>query len=576
MPTPPRALVRALVPGSLGLALLLAGSAARAAWPPDPTINVPLCVTQFSSRIGDLVPDGRGGAIAVWYEDRSGDFDVFAQRVDSTGTVQWTANGIPVCVTTAGTSQVLPKAVSDGANGAIVVWMDSRLGANALFAQHIDSSGVRRWTDGGVLLASSNSSQVTEFNIAADGAGGVAVAWATPISGVSSDIYAQRLNAAGELQWGTNAKAVCTNRSDQAHPQIVRKASGAFVVAWEDQRNAFRIDVFGQAVTSTGTLLWAANGITLAGSADAAFNPMLVASGADDCLLAWDADSLGIGDVRAQRVTSTGAAAWPATGLQMFPAGVSGLLAVAPDQVGGMYIVTSAPEPYTGKSVLWVQRVRPAGTLIYQVGGRRVTSIPSNQIQPVAAPDSAGGVLLAWLDDARNLAKLDVMAQRIAPTGDPMWDFAGVPVCRAGNTGPGLCIAPNGGGGAVMAWSDTRSSILPDLYAQGVDALGRLGVGLSVEPPSLPSTTMLAAPSPNPATRSASVSYTLPAAGTVSLRVVDATGRVVAVLEEGLREAGHHTVTWDAQTSGHRLPPGLYLVRLVTAAGSEARMLVLL
>ena len=67
---------------------------ARAAWPPDPMTNVPLCTTAFSSQIGATVTDQRGGAIAVWYEDRAGDFDVFARRVDASGTPRWTANGI--------------------------------------------------------------------------------------------------------------------------------------------------------------------------------------------------------------------------------------------------------------------------------------------------------------------------------------------------------------------------------------------------------------------------------------------------------------------------------------------------
>src|SRR5262249_38272210 len=159
-----RASLRVRLVAALGALLLVCAPRARAAWPSDPTVNVPLCTTAFSSRITRAVPDGRGGAIAVWGADPAGDFDVFARRVGSTRVAQWTANGVPVCVTTPGTSQVLPKAVTDGAKGAIVVWIDSRLGANALFAQRVDSSGTRRWGDGGVLLASSNSSQVTEFD----------------------------------------------------------------------------------------------------------------------------------------------------------------------------------------------------------------------------------------------------------------------------------------------------------------------------------------------------------------------------------------------------------------------------
>src|SRR5262245_30908760 len=39
---------------------------AHAGWPPDPLQNVPLCTTAFSSQIGSVVTDQKGGAIAVW------------------------------------------------------------------------------------------------------------------------------------------------------------------------------------------------------------------------------------------------------------------------------------------------------------------------------------------------------------------------------------------------------------------------------------------------------------------------------------------------------------------------------
>src|SRR5438045_1449237 len=121
-------------PFTLALAFVAVARVAHAAWPSTPTQNVPLCTTIFSSQIGSAIPDQHGGAIAVWYEDRAGDFDIFARRVDSAGTPRWTADGVLVCVAPAGTQQVLPKAVSDGAGGAIVAWIDGRNGPNTLFA----------------------------------------------------------------------------------------------------------------------------------------------------------------------------------------------------------------------------------------------------------------------------------------------------------------------------------------------------------------------------------------------------------------------------------------------------------
>jgi hypothetical protein len=150
-------------------------------------------------------------------------------------------------------------------------------------------------------------------------------------------------------------------------------------------------------------------------------------------------------------------------------------------------------------------------------------------------------------------------------------------VCRAGNTGPGLSLASDGLGGAVIAWSDTRSSASPDVYAQGIDALGQLGPGVGVDPLPAPGATALARPAPNPLPHGrATIAYTLAASEHVQLRVLDPAGRVVSLLEDGDQGAGTHVATWDGTVNGQRLPPGLYLVHLLTPSKNEIRRLVLL
>ncbi len=90
-----------------------------AEWPSDPTVNVPICTEagdQYSSR---PVSDGAGGAIIAW---RSGDYphgDIYAQRVNSSGVVLWTTDGVPIC--TAAGNQGSPHLASDGADSAIIV-----------------------------------------------------------------------------------------------------------------------------------------------------------------------------------------------------------------------------------------------------------------------------------------------------------------------------------------------------------------------------------------------------------------------------------------------------------------------
>lgn len=73
-----------------------------------------------------MVPNGEGGVFIAW-EDL-GSASVFAQRLNAAGQPLWRVNGVAVAL--ADGFQLSPRAVSDGAGGAIVVWQDERDGTS--------------------------------------------------------------------------------------------------------------------------------------------------------------------------------------------------------------------------------------------------------------------------------------------------------------------------------------------------------------------------------------------------------------------------------------------------------------
>lgn len=76
---------------------------------------------------------------------------------------------------------------------------------------------------------------------------------------------------------------------------------------------------------------------------------------------------------------------------------------------------------------------------------------------------------------------------------------------------------------------------------------------------------------PNPANRSATITYELPQSGHVSLKVYDVSGREVATLVEARQDRGRH----EARFTAGRLRGGVYYYVLKTAGGVETRKLVL-
>src|SRR5262249_55168589 len=82
-----------------------------------------------------IVSDGVGGAIVAWYDYRSGDADVYAQRVAGDGSIVWggSPNGVAVC--TVPGAQMPVVITTDGAGGAVIMWQDQRSGAVGIYAQ---------------------------------------------------------------------------------------------------------------------------------------------------------------------------------------------------------------------------------------------------------------------------------------------------------------------------------------------------------------------------------------------------------------------------------------------------------
>jgi len=213
--------------------------------------GVALCTAAFRQDYPTIVSDGAGGAIVTWYDYRSGtNYDIYIQRISADGTIQWTADGVALCAATG--TQWVPTIVSDGAGGAIVTWYDQRSGNWDIYAQRIAASSAVSWTADGVALCTATGEQ-SYPTIASDGAGGAIVTWYDYRSGTSYDIYAQRIAAGGSVQWVANGVALCTATGTQQYPTIVSDGGSGAIVTWYDNRSG-NYDIYAQRVQANGQL----------------------------------------------------------------------------------------------------------------------------------------------------------------------------------------------------------------------------------------------------------------------------------------------------------------------------------
>lgn len=194
-----------------------------------------------------VVTDGTGGAIVAWQDDR-GFYDIYAQRIDAGGTVKWTANGVAVC--TAAEWQGYVRALPDGEGGAIITWWDNRNGQGDIYAQRVDSLGNTLWTADGVPVCTESSEQYSPPAITTDGANGAIITW-NDARGDDSDIYAQRIDADGNPLWTVDGVAVCAATGWVYEPSIAPDGAHGAIVAWEDTRGADS-DIYVNSINHSG------------------------------------------------------------------------------------------------------------------------------------------------------------------------------------------------------------------------------------------------------------------------------------------------------------------------------------
>ena len=435
-----------------------------AQWSTDPTQNNAICTAfAFDHTAPVVASDAAGGAIAAWVDDRDGQ-NIFVQRISKSGTVQWSANGVPLAFTNPDYS---PAIISDGSGGAIIAWQGFGTGTD-IFAQRIDASGNAQWTEGGVTVCSASGNQFLP-ELVSDGSGGAIITWYDLRNGIDNDIYAQRVDAAGTIQWTANGVAVCTASGDQFNPTIASDDAGGAIITWYDGRSG--IHIFAQRINASGSALWTANGVTICAAAASQYTPLITEDNAGGAIITWfDQRNLNW-DIFAQRVNSSGTVLWTTDGVA---------ICVDPNNqyLGGLVADGSSgaiitwEDDRSGNADIYAQRIDATGSVQWTANGVALCAAVGDQTVPRMTTDGTGGAIVAWQDG--RAGNKDVYAQRITTAGAVQWVADGARICTASNDQTVPVIVSDGTGGAEISWQDGRSGTEQDIYAQRVDRLGNL------------------------------------------------------------------------------------------------------
>ncbi|MEA1971755.1 MAG: hypothetical protein U9N34_00420, partial [Candidatus Cloacimonadota bacterium] len=214
--------------------------------------------------------------------------DIYVQKISSSGELMWQEGGVPICL--ADNIQIGLNIIPNDIGGAIVIWQDFRnTGGDDIFGASIDENGNNVWDENGNPLAAENGSQ-TGHTFWEDGNGGAVMAYVDkPAGGNDKNIKAKGIAADGSISWTT---MICDYDDEgtsiiQSRVKSAKDNEGGFIFVWQDKRN-IHTDLYGQRINIDGEIQWAENGIRITEMEGNDVNPRLCTSTENGVFISWE------------------------------------------------------------------------------------------------------------------------------------------------------------------------------------------------------------------------------------------------------------------------------------------------
>ena len=443
------------------LVSLIAGSApSRASWPPD---GILVCGAENLQSNPKIVSDGAGGMIVAWQDERSPDYNVFAQRIDGSGVAMWHVDGKPM---TGKDQELIIDIVPDGAGGAVLVWINS--GTNDLFACRIGPDGSFLWGQGGVVVTAYNESMASsEPVIAADGTGGLILAWTTDVGG-DLVIIAQKLDANGVELWSGSHSfpgvQVSLHAVKDEPPRLIADGAGGALLAFI--ADVSERMVFAQRIFPSGAL-WDPMGVGLSTELGEDFNPAITRDGAGGAFVAWQNRDNDLSDIYARRVDAGGTVQWAEEARICVLGGHQQHPDILSDGAGGACVAWQ--DRRGGALDIYAQRVDAYGNVLWTENGMPVCEHAGDQYEPVLVRHDMQHIIVAW-PDLRSTGSL--YAQKLDIAGLTLWQAGGVKVLDGILNEYDYDLAADGSGGFMATVMDDRLAAYGDIYAQSINCFG--------------------------------------------------------------------------------------------------------
>jgi hypothetical protein len=541
-----------------------------AQWSDNPAINTPICTYSGDQHQPFAVPDGRGGAIISWLDERGDYTFLYAQRIDSAGYSLWGTDGSLISVTQWKTSMLLPMAMDVGYDGSALICHletdpDPYDYSKNIFAQRIGPDGNRLWGQYGVYVGN-GSKVVMGLDISGDGQGGSYVTYCSSWNQYA--VFLSHITPQGVIDCSDINIAGSGGTEGGFNATLASDGQGGVYIAWEHWND---VDIGNADIhlnRFVGSQAWATGEKVICDALKNQVDPQIIGDGIGGAIIVWR-DSRGTDkDIYAQHISSSGEIQWNPNGMAVCTAeGHQEYPKICEDGLGGVLIAW--PDQRPGAAGIYAQKIDHSGTAVWEQNGLPVYTLPTVGAEMAILSDGDGGAFIVYQDS--RLGNWDLFIYRVNSDGTTDWPSTGLPVTTAGGTQLYPAMVNDGEGNAIVVWKDRRGTDA-NIYAQWIKKNGYPMTSVrKINHEMLDSFTVYHN-YPNPFNSATQIRYGLPHSCCVRLLVFDALGREIVYLVDEYQEQGYRTIELDLTG----FPSGIYFYQIRAGDYQETRKMLLL
>lgn len=434
----------------------------------DGLLRIPL-MDGVNQEQPQVASDNNGNTYVVWQDRRSGDYDIYAQKLDGNGSPLWETD---VRVNSGSGDQVDPANAVDQNGNLVVVWQYSSV--TTIYAQKLDKNGNRLWVDDVYVAGDEDTFWYDHPDVVVDSHNDIVIVYAGWGNwGGNIGIWGQKLDESGNHLW---PDFFCLGGTDYGNtvPTVAVDSEDNIIAAWEDSRNEYDygLDIYAIKLNSD-QWLWDAEVRVNSDVLDTRqMDPKISVDSAGNIYIVWVDERNRDADIYGQKLSANGDKLWPADIRINSDSGSTeqGLPDITSDGIGNQVIVW---EDYRNtNSDIYTQKIDSSGLIIGANDVRVHTySGTADQRVPAVALDSDGYLIVAW-EDYRH-GNSDIYAQRLSVNGSRFWEYDGrVPVSASGASNQFFPdVEVDSTDNFFVVWSDTRNGYY-DIYAKKLDPNG--------------------------------------------------------------------------------------------------------